>query len=306
MEVVMKHRIPASAINALVVVILMVAAASSAAVAQTGACCTATSSTTFSCTPNVTSDTCTNSPTETWVFNQGCPDACETVAACCPAAGDCQVNNEAICTIIASGTFLPGETCTGDPCANLPVELSSFNATVDERDVVLVWRTESEDGNWGFEVESRLVDGDEDFAAIGFAVGHGSTTVPQNYEFRISDPEPGTHRLRLKQIDFDGGFAYSPEVEATVELPSRYYLEAPYPNPFNPTATVRFGTQSDEQISLTLYDSAGRVVRSVYEGSPEAGRLLSVSLNANGLPSGSYVLRLQGQESVSRMISIAR
>ena len=53
-------------------------------------------------------------------------------------------------------------------------------------------------------------------------------------------PEPGKYKFRLKQIDFDGTFAYSPEVEAEVKAPNVFSLEQNYPNPFNPSTKIKY------------------------------------------------------------------
>ena len=69
--------------------------------------------------------------------------------------------------------------------------------------------------------------------------GKGTTTEIQSYSF-TDKPEPGKYKYRLKQIDFDGTFAYSPEVEAEVKAPNVFSLEQNYPNPFNPTTKIKY------------------------------------------------------------------
>jgi hypothetical protein len=97
-----------------------------------------------------------------------------------------------------------------DPeAAPLPVELTSFEAQADGDAVVLRWTTLTETNNAGFEVEQRT---DSTWTQVGFAEGFGTTTEPRAYVYRIEAVAPGLHGFRLKQIDYDGGFAYSPEV----------------------------------------------------------------------------------------------
>ncbi len=51
----------------------------------------------------------------------------------------------------------------------------------------------------------------------------------------------GTYKYRLKQIDFDGSFTYSNEIEVEVDFtPKEFVLYQNYPNPFNPSTTIKF------------------------------------------------------------------
>ena len=92
----------------------------------------------------------------------------------------------------------------------IPVELSAFTAAaLDDERVQLVWMTETETGNAGFEIQ-RSRDAKE-FEAIAFIEGAGSTTETQRYSY--IDEAPGTVFYRLKQIDFSGEWQYSNTVK---------------------------------------------------------------------------------------------
>lgn len=175
----------------------------------------------------------------------------------------------------------------------VPVELTSFNATVDGGDINLQWVTSSETNNAGFEVQ-MMNDGGE-FGAIGFVDGNGTTTEVNQYAFDVDDLRVGTYTFRLKQIDFDGGFEYSPEVEAFVSVPGGYILEAAYPNPFNPQTTFRFGVRTSQDVSVELIDMLGRSVADLYNGTPEANVMQSIQIDGSELPSGVYLIRVLGE-----------
>ena len=124
----------------------------------------------------------------------------------------------------------------------IPVELISFTADVNDNAVTLLWQTATETNNSGFEVErSQMskVKSQTEWQRIGFVEGKGTTTEIQSYSF-TDKPEPGMYKYRLKQIDFNGTFAYSSEVEAEVRAPNVFSLEQNYPNPFNPTTKIKY------------------------------------------------------------------
>ncbi|HMB92597.1 MAG TPA: hypothetical protein VKP65_17220, partial [Rhodothermales bacterium] len=117
---------------------------------------------------------------------------------------------------------------------NLPVELVAFEAQADGRSATLAWQTASETNNAGFELQHRYL-GEANkagaFSALAFIEGHGTTEVAQRYQFRLDDLEPGRHVFRLKQLDYDGSFDYSPEIEVAIDLPEAYLVSNVYPNP---------------------------------------------------------------------------
>lgn len=79
------------------------------------------------------------------------------------------------------------------------------------------------------------------------------------------------------------------------DLPMGYVLERAYPNPFNPSTTVRFQVAEGQNISLGLYDALGRKVADLYDGFAEASRYETVRVDGSNLPSGAYTVRLEGE-----------
>jgi hypothetical protein len=81
--------------------------------------------------------------------------------------------------------------------------------------------------------------------------------------------------------------------ERTVQ-PTGFALEDAYPNPFDRTTTVRFSVDEAQPVTLTLYDSVGRAVRTLYEGTLSAGVTEQIVIDGSALPSGAYTVRLDG------------
>ena len=170
---------------------------------------------------------------------------------------------------------------------NVPVELTSFTAQYVLNTTHLNWTTATELNNFGFEVQ-RSTYGD-DFVTIGFVDGKGTTTEYQNYHYIDKTIIPNTnYSYRLKQVDFDGNYAYSEVINLGESLSMNFVLDQNYPNPFNPTTTISIGLPISSSISLDIYNLIGEKVLTVYHGELEAGNY-EYSIIASELPSGIYV-----------------
>lgn len=75
------------------------------------------------------------------------------------------------------------------------------------------------------------------------------------------------------------------------EVPSQFSLSQNYPNPFNPSTVISFSLPETSNISLTIYNSLGELVKELYNGNMDAGNH-KVEFNASGLSSGIYFYKL--------------
>jgi Zn-dependent metalloprotease len=179
----------------------------------------------------------------------------------------------------------------------LPVELISFYSEIKENRINLIWKTANEVNNYGFEIERQLK-GSNQWERIGFVEGNGNSNTPRNYAFNDNNPTGGSKFMyRLKQIDTDGKFNYSEEVEAEIQ-PKQFQLCQNYPNPFNPITKIKFGVPNRSKISIILYSLLGEKVMEIVNGDYEPG-LYSVDFNASNLSSGIYIYRLAAGNFVS-------
>ncbi len=206
---------------------------------------------------------------------------------------------------IAVGTFGAtgaAKAASVADCSQLPVELSAFEAVSDGRDVVLTWMTASETNNAGFELQQRLV-GETAFQPVQFVDGAGTTTEPQTYEVRLPDLPPGTYRFRLKQVDFDGSFAFSQEVELVHAVilesedgtPNHFDLELPFPNPFQDRTTLRLVVARPQGVEVALFDVTGRRIRTLLEQTVVPNTEHDILIEADNLPAGTYFVRVRGE-----------
>ncbi len=176
---------------------------------------------------------------------------------------------------------------------DVPVELIGFNATVDGDDVVLDWGTSSETNNAGFEIQRLNGEGEPD--VLGFVEGHGTTTEAQIYTFRAPGLDVGTHTFRLKQIDFDGAFEFSPELELTLGVVGTHRLSSVYPNPFNPRAQFTLAVARAQNVTIDVYDAVGRRVAMLHDGAVEANQTQTFVVDGASLASGTYFVRITGE-----------
>lgn len=186
----------------------------------------------------------------------------------------------------------------------LPVELTQFEAMVDGAGVVLNWATASELNNAGFEVQQKSSNG---YEMIGFVEGQGTTNDAQRYVFSTSQLNAGKYTFRLKQVDFDGAFAFSSEVEVTIGADEDLSLSEAYPNPFNPVTAMTLTVAKGQRVSVDVYNIQGQKVGSLFSDYLEANQAREIRFEAGSLPSGSYLIRASGeQEIASRMITLVK
>jgi len=203
----------------------------------------------------------------------------------------------------------------------IPVELSSFNATVVNGKVRLDWYTASETNNSGFVIE-RSQDG-VNFKDIYFIRGNGTTTQRNIYSYTDVDVSFGVYYYRLKQIDMDGTVNYHNVVSVDLGLPKSLLLEQNFPNPFNPSTKIRYtipdvilssskddeggitfrNSQSDSKVTLKVYDILGNEVATLVNEYKQPG-LYEVEFDASKLTSGMYVYKLSvgNYSSVRKML----
>lgn len=92
-------------------------------------------------------------------------------------------------------------------------------------------------------------------------------------------------------------------------IPQDYSLLQNFPNPFNPTTTIRYALPFDSRVTIKIYNVLGQVVKWLKEEVTSAGNY-EVQFNSDNLSSGIYFYRInaesiQGNEkysSIKKMI----
>jgi hypothetical protein len=196
----------------------------------------------------------------------------------------------------------------------VPAELASFTSEVTvDGNVLLQWQVASQSNNLGWEVY-RSTD-NRVFAKVSDLIpGEGTTDQFRTYSFLdIQLPKGEVLYYYLSQIDLSGATSRSPVIEvlrmATAvaqaqALPTINALWQNYPNPFNPETTISFDLHSEGVITLTVYDLAGQVIRTLIDQQPmAAGRYKSVWDGRDGsgalVGSGVYLYQIRAGDFTS-------
>ncbi len=100
-----------------------------------------------------------------------------------------------------------------------------------------------------------------------------------------------------------------PSSQPTIPLQTR--LRETYPNPFNPSTTIKYGLADEGPVSLTVYNLAGRLVRVLVQESLAAGQHQAVwrGRDAQGrvVAAGVYFVRLKAAGVVdTRRITLVK
>lgn len=177
----------------------------------------------------------------------------------------------------------------GNMSGPLPIELISFEALRIDRSVHLSWSTASETNNDFFLIE-RSEDGAE-FRPLLKSSGAGNSTNRLDYYDIDFEPLDGTAYYRLKQVDFDGKFSYSPVAVVNGDQMAESLL---YPNPSKAGLEVVFVNQKlqGKSIQLKVVSVSGKTVVQSIAVANDQGRV-SVLQAHEALPAGMYIVVIE-------------
>ena len=171
----------------------------------------------------------------------------------------------------------------------LPVNLLSFTGQALANSVMLKWTTASEENNSYFSVE-RSTDG-LSFKQLSVVQGAGTTNSLKKYSFEDKYPLKGRLYYRLKQVDFNGQFEYSPVVSVQVDFDERPISMSLFPNPAMPSEVVKLKIKHYElngstaiikivnQMGLEVWSSE----KAIQKGEP---------IQLPSLPRGTYLVHV--------------
>ncbi|MCS7073498.1 MAG: GEVED domain-containing protein, partial [Bacteroidia bacterium] len=169
-----------------------------------------------------------------------------------------------------------------------PVELLLFTATPQTQFILLQWKTATEINNAGFVVEKSL--NGTQFDSIAWVVGQGNSNTTNSYQEIDLRVTPGIrYYYRLKQVDWDGSFHYSPIIEAIIPTQTEILMEV-YPNPTDGNVTLQLSSPFDGEAEFTLKDLVGKNLWSRQQYIHAGKEIIPLEWN---FPSGCYLLQVK-------------
>jgi len=85
-------------------------------------------------------------------------------------------------------------------------------------------------------------------------------------------------------------------------IPDDFKLLGNYPNPFNSSTAIKFGLPEEAAVKIQIYDTLGRLVRSLLDRTLPAGYHRVIwngrNNNAEQVASGTYLIRMQTSEKI--------
>lgn len=163
---------------------------------------------------------------------------------------------------------------------------------------------------WAFEIQTNI----EDKIELNLS---GSSGLPPNFDPWLVDSELGivqnlresstfsfagpreAHPKRLKLVVGTPAF-FSGETESLEPVPAAFQLDQNFPNPFNPTTTIRYGLPERDNVTIKIYNLLGEVVTTLLDQESREAGFHTVVWNGkdrfgNAVPSGVYVYQIQSK-----------
>ena len=198
-------------------------------------------------------------------------------------------------------TVTVANPCPAAVISPLPVELTTFTATQNDKVNILKWQTASEIDNDYFEVQSST-DG-IDFRTMEIIEGNGSTFETSDYKYVDAQPADITY-YRLQQFNYDGASEKSNIVVVERERSGVSNDEVSlFPMPVNDVLSVKYDASSKEDMTILVMDITGRILSIQEEVTTKGNNLFEVDFS--NIPAGNYFIKLQlrNQSIVERVIN---
>lgn len=174
---------------------------------------------------------------------------------------------------------------------DLPVELLYFKAKLKDKNIgQLNWATVNELNNAGYEVEHALpTTGIPVFNQIGYVDGAGTTTTQMFYSYEVPRLVSGVHYFRLKQVDFDGSYAYTEIRALRVEEP---FVQKLFPTILHEGSQIVYlQMEKDDNYKVEIITALGQLVES-YDADMQSNAYHEINFDMNRYVSGVYFIRV--------------
>jgi len=186
-------------------------------------------------------------------------------------------------------------TITSTTCSSvLAVSNLNFTAVKQDNEAQLAWSTSTEANNNYFNIE-RSSDG-VTWQAVGTVKAVGNSTTLTKYSFTDALPLNGINYYRLKQVDDDGQYSYSPV--RSLEFTGQWLVKL-YPNPVQNFIVLEFNNDRDEKGVIAIKSVSGSAVFTTEQQLVKGLNLINLN-QVQRMAQGTYILTLQTNENIFR------
>lgn len=185
-------------------------------------------------------------------------------------------------------SFSPFSVASGNIA--LPINLLAFKVSMKDKDAQLEWKSEAEVNTMQF-VVLHSSDGIQ-FEEIGIVKANNRPGI-NNYGFAHANPSAGMHYYRLKMVDIDGEFTYSPIKWLRSDNRTSIRL---YPNPAQRLATVT-GLETGGTVRILTMD--GKTMQQLRTSGS------TLQLDVSRLVPGVYMLQYE-HRGIKQQLSLIR
>jgi len=227
--------------------------------------------------------------------------------------------------VITAAKDLGVPVVLGDADPTLPVELSSFTATItNELMVKIAWVAQSETNHSGYNVLRAEANELSGAIRINPNLIDNGTNLGTQISYSYTDNEAYSNMQYyywLESISLDGISEYYGPLSVTIgdpnldplppAVPLATKLLYAFPNPFNPNTNIRYSVREAGKVNIDIYNVKGQLVRS-FKAEHNAPGYYQVNWDgrdANGKPasSGIYMYRMSsGKYSSSKKMILAK
>ena len=174
----------------------------------------------------------------------------------------------------------------------LPVTFTSVKASLQQKNIDVLWNVENESGMKYYEVETM---GREAFTAVA-AIDAGTGNAG-HYHWLDVNATPGNHFYRIKSIAGDLSFSYSPIVKVTVPAANDISSLAVFPNPVKGNMiSLQIRGVSKGVYHIQVVNVQGQVVKTFLLQHQQETAVYTLPLGAS-IPKGNYQLTMHGADN---------
>ena len=162
----------------------------------------------------------------------------------------------------------------------LPVNLIAFNAQSVNKKVQLFWRVSNE-----LNFKQYIIEWSKDginFQQLAIMLARGTGANNLSYIYEHANPMHANNFYRLKLVDDNGSFQYSPIRQISMNKMEDVFV---YPNPAKNMVNIQYNTNNQNDI-VSIMDAVGKIVKQQLLNNN------STAINISELANGIYTIRV--------------